>query len=463
MFGFDPAGDYLRITRELATRRVNLARPAASLLLEKAVAAVPHTGGKRFEVGSKSYATIHRWLEEGAHDDANDIPTVDSLQVFPPEIVIQGFGQQQRMLVMAHYSDGSDRDVTDLVVFLSSDEGVASVDKAGIVTGSSRGESFVTARFETQTVGIPVLVLPAELQYARQPAEGNYIDELVLEKLAKLRVPASPLCSDEEFIRRATIDVIGLLPTAEVYREFVASDSPNKRTEYVQALLTRDEFADVWAAKWADLLMLRQVNNLMSEKAVLTYFHWLRDQIALGTPLDEIVRQLLATSGATFEQPAANFYVVERDKKKIAENVAQVFLGIRTQCAQCHNHPFDRWTMDDYYGFQAFFIRVAKKQHEDIRQWIVFGGGGETRHLVTKQVVKPKFLGGEEPEIAAGVDRRTVVAEWITSPDNPYFARAAANRIWAHFLGRGIADPVDDFRVSNPPSNAALLAASLGD
>ncbi len=281
----------------------------------------------------------------------------------------------------------------------------------------------------------------------------------MLEKLAKLRVPPSALCSDEEFIRRASIDVIGLLPTVDEYREFISNDSPNKRTEYVERLLARDEFADVWAAKWADLLMLREVNNLMSEKAVLTYYHWLRDEIARGTPLDQIVRQLLDTTGATFEQPAANFYVVERDKNKIAENVAQIFLGIRTQCAQCHNHPFDRWTMDDYYGFQAFFVRVAKKQHEDIRQWIVFEGGGETRHLVTKQIVKPKFLGGEEPEITAGVGRRTVVAEWITSPDNPYFARAAANRIWAHFLGRGIVDPVDDFRVSNPPSNAALLDA----
>jgi hypothetical protein len=459
LFGFDPAGDYHRITRELAARRINLARPTASLLLEKAIGAVQHTGGKRFDAESDHYRTMHRWLEEGANNDSKEIATVESVTIYPPEILIQGIGGEQSLLAVAKYSDGTDRDITDLAVFFSSDEGVATVDGVGAVSALSRGESFISARFETHTVGVPVLVLPDDLEYTAPAVTGNYVDELVATKLRKLRVPPSPICTDEEFLRRVTVDVVGLLPTESEYAAFLADESEDKRARKIEALLNRDEFADLWAAKWADLLMIRQVNNQVSEKAVLIYFDWLKDQIKNNTPLDEMVRQLLSTSGPTFETPPANFYAVERDKKKTAENVAQIFLGIRTQCAQCHNHPFDRWTMDDYYGFAAFFVRVARKQHEDPRQWIIFSGGGETRHPVGNAVVPPKFLGGEAPEIPKARSRRDVVAEWVTSADNPYFARTTANRIWAHFLGKGIIEPVDDVRVSNPPSNAALLDA----
>ncbi len=458
LFGFDPDGDYHRITRELAARRINLAIPAESLLLQKAVGAVTHTGGNASKWTRLSIRPFRRGWHRAALPDGTDVPRVERLELYPPEVVVEGSGQGQALLVMAHYTDGTDRDVTGLAVFRSSDESVAGL-KAGQVVAGARGESFVTARYETHTVGVPILVLPEQSELPPAAASRNFVDELVGEKLRKLRIPASPLCDDEQFLRRLSVDVIGQLPTEEAFTEFMADQSPDKRSAWIDRLLSREEFADVWAAKWGDLLMIRQIPNIMSEKAVQTYAHWLREQIVAGKPFDQIVSELLTSTGRTFEEPAANFYALEPNKLKVAENVAQVFLGIRTQCAQCHNHPFDRWTMDDYYGFAAFFARIGRKPHEDYRQWIIFPGGGETRHPITMQVVPPKLLGGESPAIANGEDRRVSVARWITSPDNPYFSRAVANRIWEHFLGRGIIDPVDDIRVSNPPSNQRLLDA----
>jgi hypothetical protein len=236
----------------------------------------------------------------------------------------------------------------------------------------------------------------------------------------------------------------------------LASTDPNKRSALIETLLSRKEFSEIWAMKWADLLMIKSKNEV-SYKAAYLYYNWLINQIASNTPIDKIVREMLSATGGTFQNPATNFYQVEQDRLKMSENVAQVFMGIRTQCAQCHNHPFDRWTMDDYYGFAAFFAQVGRKQSEDYRQILVFnGGGGEVNHPVGGRVVKPKFLGGTEPE-SAGKDRRALLAEWITSNDNPFFAKSVANRIWAHFTGVGVVDPVDDFRASNPASNPELL------
>ncbi len=483
LFGFDPKGDYQRVTRELASRRINLAIPESSLLLEKSIGAVAHTGGKRFEQDSRSYRTIRDWIAQGAvyapqpsnagekaaadgktNDGKDKDPqevSVARVDLFPPQVVIQGLGKRQPLVAIAHYTDGTNRDVTDLGVFLSSDEGVASVDPEGVVTAGSRGEAFVTIRFETHTVGVPVTILPEGLPPVDEtgPLPDHYIDRLIEKKLRTLRVPASGLCDDEEFLRRATVDTIGLLPTEEEYVAFMADTSENKREKKIDELLARQEFGDLWGAKWADLLMVRTVNNRVYEKSVIRYSEWLREQFANGVPLDEIAHTLLTATGHSFTNPEVNFYAREPNRLKIAEDVAQVFLGIRTQCAQCHNHPFDRWTMDDYYGFAAFFARVRDKGHEDYRQLIVFEGGGETQHPVTRQPVPPKFLGGEVPAIEPGVERRQTVADWLTSPDNPWFASTVANRVWDHYLGRGVIHPVDDVRVSNPPSNAELLDA----
>ncbi len=459
LFGFDPGGDYFRLTRELGFRRINLAVPEASLLLEKSTGAVPHTGGKRFGPQSKYYRTVLEWLEKGAPDDTGRVPTVEAIELFPPQAVLEGEGTTLQMIVRAKYSDGTDRDVTDLATYLSNNDNSAPVGVDGRVTAAKRGEAFVLARFGSQTVASQVLVLPADLPYSppREKA-ANYIDELVDKKLRKLRIVPSGICGDEVFLRRTTIDITGRLPTEKEYTQFEADASPEKRAKLVDRLLARKEFAEIWAMKWAEVLMIKS-NNQVSYKSAFLYSTWLTDQISNNVPLNVMVRNLLSASGGTFGNPATNFYQIERDTLKTAENVAQVFMGLRTQCAQCHNHPFDRWTMDDYYGFAAFFSQIGRKQAEDYRETIVFNrGSGEVRHPVGNRVMKPKFLGGEEPDLA-GRDRRQVLAEWLTSPENPFFSKNVANRIWAHFFGIGIADPVDDMRVSNPPSNPQLLDA----
>jgi hypothetical protein len=461
LFGFDPLGDYQRITREIGIRRVNLAVPDQSLILLKATGAVQHTGGKKIEPGSKHYQTILAWLQAGAPADATRTPVVTKVDLYPRQAVLEGESSQQRLVAVATYADGTQRDVWDLASFTTNNERTAAVAFDGRITSGVRGEAFVMARFDTHTVGTQVLALPSGLQFQPQPPTGNYIDGLVDAKLKKLRLPTSGLCTDAEFIRRATVDITGLLPTEEETQAFLANADPNKRAALIESLLARKEFSEIWAMKWADLLMIKSKNEV-SYKAAYLYYNWLINQIASNVPIDKIVRDLLMATGGTFQSPATNFYQVEQDRLKMSENVAQVFMGIRTQCAQCHNHPFDRWTMDDYYGFAAFFSQVGRKQSEDYRQILVFNTfGGEVNHPVGGAVVKPKFLGGVVPD-TSGKDRRAVLADWITSTDNPYFAKSIANRIWAHFTGVGVVDPVDDFRASNPASNPELLDALAG-
>ncbi|MEX2578346.1 MAG: PSD1 and planctomycete cytochrome C domain-containing protein [Verrucomicrobiales bacterium] len=464
LFGYDPDGDHFRLTREMAGYRVNLAIPEESLLVEKAIEAVPHTGGKLMEKGSHGYNTFVEWVKDGAkNDDADEVPHVTELSLYPPKLVLEGAGATQQLTVRAKYSDGHDRDVTDLAVFLTNNEPTAEVGEKGEVTAGKRGEAFIMARFETHTVGIQTIVIPEGLEYTRpEMTENNYIDELVHDKLHKLRIVPSGDASDEVFLRRTYLDIVGLLPTAEDYESFVADKSPDKRAKLVDQLLERKEFTEMWVMKWSELLQIRSSNNInqgISYKSALLYNGWLRDQIAANVPLDDIVTELLASQGGTFANPETNFYQVERDNLLLSENVAQVFMGMRLQCAQCHNHPFDRWTMDDYYGWAAFFSQIGRKQGVDPREQIIYNrGSGEVRHLVGNHTMAPKFLGGETPDVK-GKDRRKVLADWLASTDNPYFARNIVNMVWSHFFGVGIIDPVDDVRVSNPPSNPELLDA----
>lgn len=456
LFGYDPVGDYQRITREIGIRRINLAVPEQSLLLLKATGAVQHSGGKKVEPGSKHYETLLTWLKNGAPADATRMPVVTKVDVYPNQAVIEGEGKAQRLVAVATYADGVQRDVWDLANFTTNNERTAAVDADGNVKSGVRGEAFVMARFDTHTVGSQILALPENVSYKSPDHYGNYIDTLVKAKLQKLRLPESAICTDEEFVRRTTLDITGLLPTEEETVAFVQDATPDKRSKWIDNLLERKEFSEIWAMKWSDLLMVKS-NNQVSYKAAYLYYNWLTNKIASNTPIDQIVRELITATGGTFQNPATNFYQVELDRLKLSENVAQVFMGIRTQCAQCHNHPFDRWTMDDYYGFTAFFSQIGRKQSEDYRQLLVFNsGGGEVNHPVGGAVVKPKFLGGEVPDVA-GKDRREVLAQWLTSDANPYFAKSVANRIWAHYTGVGIVSPVDDFRASNPPSNPELL------
>ncbi len=458
LFGFDPAGDHYRLTREMIGRRLNLAVPAESTLMEKSVGVVPHTGGKRFEAGSEHYQTLFRWIEAGApDDDVTKLPTVVAVELYPHNGVLDGQGATQQMTVRARYSDGTDRDVTRLAVFLSNNDTSAAISETGLVKAGDRGEAFVMARFGTFTVGSQMIVLPKGLkfEYPAEP-EANYVDTLVAAKLKKLRITPSGVCSDEVFLRRIYLDVVGLPPTVEEYDRFMASNEPAKRSKLIDELLERKEFSEIWVNKWAEMLQIKSSNDI-SYKAMFLYYNWLVEKLSKNTPMDEMVRELLGATGGTFKNPATNFYRTTNDRLALTENVAQVFMGMRIQCAQCHNHPFDRWTQNDYYGFAAFFSQIGRKQGEDYREQIVFSsGGGEVNHPVGGAVMKPKFLGGEIPDVA-GKDRRVVLAEWLASPKNPWFAASFANRVWAHFNGSGIVEPVDDFRVSNPASNPELL------
>ncbi|MDP1797822.1 MAG: DUF1549 and DUF1553 domain-containing protein [Planctomycetaceae bacterium] len=457
LFGFDPDGDHMRITRELPGRRIDLAVPMASLLIEKSIGVVPHTGGKRFEADSELNKTLVDWIAAGCPQDPPTVATVTGIELYPSSGVLDGEGTTQQVTVRAKYSDGTDRDITTQALFLSSNDTSATISPDGVITAGQRGEAFVMARFSTYTVGSRFVVLPKGLQWEdKANPSRNYIDELVNLKLKQLRMDPAPRCSDDVYLRRVFLDLVGMVPTEEEYAQFMSSTEPDKRDKLVDELLTRKEFTEVWVSKWAEWLMMRS-SNQTSTKSIALYYTWLSEQIAANVPLDKMVRDVLGASGGTFKTPQTNFYQIERDTLKVSENVAQIFMGMRTQCAQCHNHPFDKWTQDDYYSFAAFFSQIGRKQGEDYRETIVFNsGGGNVNHPVGGRVMEPEYLGAGKADVA-GKDRREVLAAWLASPQNPYFAQNFTNRIWHHFFGIGIIEPVDDVRVSNPPSNEPLL------
>lgn len=463
LFGYDPKGDHFRLTTEMAGRRINNAIPEESLLVTKSLGSVPHTGGKLIKPDSASYQTLVEWIRDGAKYDEANIAQPTGIEVRPKEIVMTGEDVRIPFTVRATYSDGTDRDVTPLSIFSSSNDNSVSITKnEGLAASKNRGESFLLARFHTYTEGSQAIVVPADSKYQRpQVPEFNYIDKLVHEKLNKLRIIPADLASDEIFLRRVFLDVVGLPPTVEERNKFLTDTRPEKRAALIDELLERKEFTEMWVMKWAELLQIRTFNNgpqQVSYKAALNYYQWLRERIAGNVPFNELIRQILSAKGGTFSSPATNYFQIEQDVLKLTENTAQVFMGTRIQCAQCHNHPFDRWTMDDYYSFVSFFAQVKRKPAEDPRERIVFDEGGETQHPVTKQNMPPKFLGGPKPEIK-NQTRREALAGWLASAENPWFAKNVANIVWAHFLGIGIVDPVDDMRVSNPPSNPELLDA----
>lgn len=464
LFGYDPANDYHNITRQLPGRRVNLGDTARSLLLTKATGSVPHTGGQLFTEDHAFYGTIKRWLDAGAPDDPADVATVTGVEILPLDIVLEGTGATQQVTVRAHYSDGSDRDITGQAVLMTSNAPSADIGDDGVITAGTRGEAFVMARFEAYTVGTPVIVVPAPNAdtpaYPESLATNNYIDEWINSKLRKMRIVPSEVCSDEVFLRRVHIDIVGQLPSPETLADFLADETPDKRSRMIDTLLERKEFVEIWVMKWSERLQIRSSNETISPKSAVLYYEWLREQIAAERPMNQVVRELVGSEGGTFASPATNFYQIERDTLKLAENTVQVFVGARMQCAQCHNHPFDRWTMDDYYGFAAFFSQIGRKNGEDPRETIVFNrNNGEINHPVDNRQMPPTYLGGEVAEIDRGTDRRVALARWLTAPENHWFNQNLSNIVWEHFMGRGITHPVDDVRVSNPPVNPQLLAA----
>ena len=466
LFGYDPAGDYWRLTRQIVGRRIDLAVPEQSLLLLKSTGMVPHTAGRRFKPGSEYYNTLLRWIQAGAPDDAASVPQVTGISLAPDKVVFQTKEKARPLQVIAKYSDGTTRVVNNLALYLTNNKSTADIDTEGTVSPGKRGDTYVFARFAKYTVGAEIIVLPRGRFKWPKTVANNYIDDLVYAKLKDLRILPSGAASNEKFLRRAYLDLIGLPPTPEEYRAFMEDQDLARRSKLIDRLLARDEFADLWASRWAEVFKVaaRDPGSGTDRKAAYEYYEWIRDQMKRNVPLDQFVRAQVASTGSNLRSPAVNVYTMlpagQYDAKEVAQDVSQLFTGIRVQCAQCHNHPFDRWTQDDYYGFVSFFTGVKRKQASEEREFYIYYDTNEApaKHLLDGHPVPPKFLGGEAPDVK-GKDPRVALAEWLTSKDNALFRQNLANRIWAQFFGRGIVDPVDDVRISNPPSNRELLEA----
>jgi hypothetical protein len=473
--GQKPDADFLTLTHDQVGRRVNTVQAENSLLLLKPTMSVPHEGGKRFDDDSTEYQILRLWIAAEMPPTPRGEPALQSLEVTPLEQFLVEPRDSIRLQAIAKFADGSTRDVTRLACFDSS-QPIVSISVDGVVRRERNGEVTVVVRYLDQQVPVRLAFLPARPGFvAKAPAPANFIDEHVFAKLEQLRINPSDLCDDTTFLRRASLDLLGIPPTAAESRRFVQDQRLDKRQRLIDELLTRPEFADFWALKWADLLRVEE--KTLDRKGVATFHAWIRNSVATNQPLNVFVRELIASRGSTYEQPAANFYRAMRDPITRAETVAQVFLGTRLQCAKCHNHPFDRWTQNDYYGWANQFARVKYEvlennrrdkndSHEfDGEQLVLIADTGEVDHPGSSKPVMPSFLEpnavGRKPSalIPFSQDRLLAVADWLTSPHNRRFAEAQVNRIWFHLLGRGIVDPIDDFRATNPPSNPALLAA----
>lgn len=439
VFSSDPEADYAALTKEGRGRRTFPAKPEESLLLRKGTGRIAHGGGTKLPFGSEDYRVLRDWIGAGMPIGSPDAPRVVSLRVEPVERVMAPKAEQQ-LKVFARYSDGTEKDVTRHSRFQSNAEAVASVGAGGIVAiRDVPGEAAVMAAYLGE-VGMFRVMVPRPGDPAKNTLpQFNIIDKLVDAKLAKLNVAPSGLCDDADFLRRIYIDLTGTLPTPEEARKFLADTAKDKRAKLVESLLAKPEFADLWAMRWADLLRVDR-QSLGHQRAYL-YYKWIRDGIASNKPFDEFARELVTAEGPVTEVGPANFFKVVTKPGETASTLSQVFLGVRITCAECHHHPFDRWKQSDYYGMSAFFTT------------------GGTTHPRTKKEVYAYALGTEMPPANPLGDRRLPFAEWMTKPDNPFFARNLANRTWAWMLGRGFVEPVDDVRATNPPSNPELLDA----
>jgi hypothetical protein len=460
---YDPALDIYTLAREDLQRRVNPLNPAASLVLTKPTMAVTHGGGQKLKTDDPAYQILRDWIAEGCHVDPAESPRCVRVEVYPPERTLHFPATTQQVVALAHFSDGSIRDITEIASYSSSDEAVATVDVTGRVQAKDRGEAAILVRYLDQLETCRMTFLrDVEGFVWNNPPANNFVDRHVFDKLETMQILPSDLCTDDEFIRRAYLDVIGELPTTAETRAFLADGNPWKRAKLIDSLLERPEYATFWALKWGDLLRLG--NKRVSPAGVHKFNHWLVSAVERNMPYDEFVRELLTASGSTFANPAANYYRTAADTNECTETTSQVFLGVRIQCAKCHNHPFERWTQDNYYGIGAFFNRIERKPGATADELIVFASRqGEITQPRTGKRMAPWLPMRGEAEIPDDEDRRQAFAEWLTQPDNPFFARVAVNRMWGHLMGRGIVEPVDDFRDSNPPANAPLLDALAAD
>ena len=464
LFGYEPENDYEMIVHKHDGRRLSLSDPEQSLLLLKPTLQVKHGGGKRFAKDSPDYATLLNWIRNGARSVPAQERRMVALSVYPPSSVLFGKESKGRLLVTARYSDGSEGDVTHLVKFQANDDSIASVDPQGVATGLDGGETAIVVRGPGVT-GVAIVDVVPDSRSVRAFQGNNFIDQYVIEKLQRLHIPASEPADDATFLRRVFLDVIGVIPTSSEARQFLNQRDPDKRAKLVESLLHRPEYADFWALYWGD--HLNNTKQLLYNKGPYTFTIWLNQIFRNNVPYDKFARMLLTSTGNTYDAPEVSFYPEMKKELDRASTTTQLFLGVSIECARCHNHPLEHWTRDDFNGMAAFFSQIRFKEPSGPRnneKSLYLDFKRQFQHPDTKQVYLPKPLNGPVVTVLDdSTDRRELLADWMTSPKNPYFARTLVNRMWRNFMGRGLVEPVDDFRATNPPTNAPLLDALAKD
>ncbi len=459
LLGFEPADDYDSLLKQGRSRRISQTAPARSLLLAKASNQIPHGGGKRLSKDSESYAVILRWIEQGARYLNDSEPELVSIEVQPERGVLQT-GDEQQLKALANYSDGSVRDVTQTALYESNAVAMADVDEDGLVKIEDiPGKVAIMVRYQGKTAVFTAAV-PLGAPVENLPEAKNFVDEHVFANLKEIGIPPSPVCDDATFLRRVSLDIAGRLPTEEEATAFFASSDADKRDQVIDRLLRSPGYADYFANKWTALLKNRRddAGDITSNFA----FHaWVRDSLLANVPYDQFVRELLAATGTVISNPPVAWYKRVKEPKQQLEDVAQLFFGVRLQCAQCHHHPFERWSQDDYYSLSAFFTQVGRKPSGRRGEDLIFHkrGVATAENVRTGVSLKPAAFGDDVGEITADQDPRLRLADWMSAKDNPFFAKALVNRYWKHFFKRGLIEPEDDIRDTNPPTNPELLVA----
>lgn len=462
--GYDPEADFNVLTRQSLGRRVNKLEPAKSLLLLKPTMAIGHGGGKRLDVDSLEYKVLVEWIATGALAPAERDVRITKVEVTPKASTLAS-ATEQRLRVLAQYSDGHAEDVTKWVKYSSADPATATVDDDGKVKMQGYGETAISVWYQSQVsfarVANPYPNKISPEVFANSP-RGNFIDELVIKKLQTLKIAPSEQATDREFIRRAFLDATGSLPKPQEVESFLAGSATDKRAKLVDSLLAREEFVDYWTNRWADVLLVS--SDKLGSTAMWSFYNWIRDGVAANQPWDKMVRQIITANGNTLENGAANYYVMHKDVTDLTENASMAFLGMSITCARCHNHPLEKWTQKQYFQMANLFARVGLKNGVRAGDVEVYSNpAGEVNHPRLGKPLPPAPLDGEPLEFDAVKDRREHLADWLTSPSNPFFARAVVNRVWKNFMGRGLVEAVDDMRATNPPSNEELLSALTKD
>ncbi|MGH9769666.1 MAG: DUF1553 domain-containing protein [Blastocatellia bacterium] len=462
--GYDPELDYNVLSRQSLGRRINKVEPAKSLILLKSTMAIGHGGGKRLEVGSLEYKVISEWIASGMNAPAESDARILRLEVSPKASTLAA-GADQQLRVLARYSDGHAEDVTRWVKYSSADPGIAAVDDDGKVKMQGHGETAVSVWYQSQVSFARVAnPFPNEIKpevFANSPRQ-NYVDDLILKKLQTLRIAPSEQSNDREFVRRAFLDATGALPSPQEVERFVADGSPSKRSKLIDELLSREEYVDYWANKWSDLLLVSTAK--LPDSAMWTYYNWVRESVSSNKPWDRMAREIVTATGNSLENGAATYFVLHKEPTELTENFSMAFLGMSITCSRCHNHPLEKWTQKQYYQMANLFARIGMKNGTRQGDTQVYTNPtGEVNHPRLGKPLPPAPLDGAELTLDSTKDRRQHLADWLTSPNNPYFARAMVNRVWKNFMGRGLVEAVDDMRATNPPSNEELLSALTKD